>query len=334
MNLTVKLALGAFIGIICGSILCFSESNKIEDNPHIIITEQKMNDLDKTEIKLNSVITAGAVNLIDDQFEYNISQIKTLANNTYNQATKQKTVEVKKPNVKCVSVSSIEISWEPEDNREYSITYTTDSEYPENIQFVHKYNGLSYLTGLRIDSDYTITIEPIVNKNEKAISYTRTVHTPNPEVIQEFDYIDGWTNCFAGEAASGLTAMPSSGAIYGSYCDTITNTGIRRHQNGDYCCAMGTHFGYCNDRFLVELENGTQFTVRICDSKGCGDVQDEAGYGMWHTFGSSGKCIIEFIWDDGNLPNEVSISGSWGNYNWNGLDLSANIKSIKKLAKY
>lgn len=42
--------------------------------------------------------------------------------------------------------------------------------------------------------------------------------------------------------------------------DTITNTGIRRDEYGDYCCAMGVWYGYCHDRFLIELENGTQFT--------------------------------------------------------------------------
>ena len=37
------------------------------------------------------------------------------------------------------------------------------------------------------------------------------------------------------------------------------------------------------------------------------------------------------IYDDGNLPSCVAFSGSWGYYNWNGLDLSSNITSIKKI---
>lgn len=97
--------------------------------------------------------------------------------------------------------------------------------------------------------------------------------------------------------------------------------------HGDYCCAMGVWYGYCNDRFLIELENGTQFTTKICDSKGYADD----GEGKYHNFGGSGKCIVEFIYDDGNLPSCVAFSGSWGYYNWNGLDLGANIKSIKKI---
>ena len=90
---------------------------------------------------------------------------------------------------------------------------------------------------------------------------------------------------------------------------------------------MGVWYGYCNDRFLIELENGTQFTTKICDSKGYADD----GEGKYHNFGGSGKCIVEFIYDDYNLPSCVAFSGSWGYYNWNGLDLGANIKSIKKI---
>ena len=78
---------------------------------------------------------------------------------------------------------------------------------------------------------------------------------------------------------------------------------------------------------IVELENGTQFTVKQCDSKGWADD----GEGKYHNFGGSGKCIVEFIYDDYNLPSCVAFSGSWGYYNWNGLDLGANIKSIKKI---
>ena len=40
---------------------------------------------------------------------------------------------------------------------------------------------------------------------------------------------------------------------------------------------------------------------------------------------------MEFIYDDYNLPSCVAYSGSWGYYNWNGLDLGANIESIKKI---
>ena len=48
---------------------------------------------------------------------------------------------------------------------------------------------------------------------------------------------------------------------------------------------MGVWYGYCGDRFLIELENGTQFTTKICDSKGYADD----GEGKYHNFGGSGK---------------------------------------------
>ena len=54
---------------------------------------------------------------------------------------------------------------------------------------------------------------------------------------------------------------------------------------------MGVWYGYCGDRFLIELENGTQFTTKICDSKGYADD----GEGKYHNFGGSGKCIVEFM---------------------------------------
>ena len=233
------------------------------------------------------------------------------------------------------SVSSIKVTWDAEEGREYNVGWFTYAPYSENIEILLPENGVCYLTGLRMDSEYEITVTPILKENEKAnvTPETVTVRTPSVEVIQEYEYEDGWTNCFAGERASGLTRMPSSGAIYGSAVDTVTGTGIRRFENGDYCCAMGTHYGYCNDRFIVELDNGIQFTTRICDSKGAADVQDEWGYGKYHWFGGegNGKCIIEFIYDDANLPYCVSRAGTWGNWNWNGLNLGANIKSIQKI---
>ena len=94
-----------------------------------------------------------------------------------------------------------------------------------------------------------------------------------------------------------------------------------RDEYGDYCCAMGTFFGYCGDRVLITLENGTQFTVKICDSKG-----DR----LYHPFGGDGKCIVEFIYADGYLPDCVAVSGNYGSYNWYGLNFD-NIQSIKKI---
>lgn len=243
--------------------------------------------------------------------------------------------------VNTISVSCLEVTWDKENGREYEISVNTEAPYQENIFYVFqndKEKGTCYLTGLRENSEYEVTVTPILKNGEKdveLVSGTVVGRTQSVEVIQEFDREEGWTSCFTYERASGLTAMPSAGAIYGSSVDTITGTGVRRFDNGDYCCAMGIWYGYCNDRFLVELDNGIQFTTRICDSKGFGDDADGDGIpdSRFHWYGGegNGKSVIEFIYDDYNLPYCVTFSGNYGYFNWNGLNLCSNIKSIKKI---
>lgn len=237
------------------------------------------------------------------------------------------------PTVSAVSVSCLKVEWEADKNHSYSVLATTEAPYQENIHYVFSRDNICYLTGLRENSDYHITLIPIANEGENIICvpFELDAKTQSVEVIQEFEHEEGWTSCFAGERASGLTLMPSSGAIYDSFTDNVTGTGIRRKSNGDYCCAMGLFYGVVSDRFLIELENGIQFTVQICDSKGWADDADGEPDGKFHWFGGegNGKCIIEFIYD--NLPYSVSFYGSWGIANWNGLNLCSNVSSIKKI---
>lgn len=240
-----------------------------------------------------------------------------------------------------ISVSCLKITWNGEENRNYKIDVSTYAPYTENITFIEKANDEWYLTGLRENSEYEIAITPILNEGETEEDVCTTPatvvgKTEQVNVIQEYEPETGWTNCFTGERAAGLTAMPSSGAIAGSVIDPVTETTIRRNEYGDYCCAMGLWYGVVGDRFLIELENGTQFTVSICDSKGWASDADDDGIsdGRFHWYGGkeNGKSVIEFIYNsDKELPSCVAFTGSWGFYNWNGLDLGANISSIKKI---
>lgn len=219
-----------------------------------------------------------------------------------------------------ISVSCIKLTWNGDEDAEYTVTLTqtVPDDYIDNVYFVFQSNSLCYVTGLREGTEYQFTL----SDSEENILAEITGKTETVEVIAEFEHEDGWTNCFTYENAKGLTADPSWSAIQGAEPDLITDTGILRDAYGDYCCAMGTFYGYCGDRFLVTLENGTQFTVKICDSK---------GNRRYHNFGNGGKSVIEFIHADGLLPDCTAFSGSYGYYNWFGLDLGANIASIQKI---
>lgn len=218
-----------------------------------------------------------------------------------------------------ISVSCIKLTWNGDENSEYTVTLTqiVPDDYIDNVYFEFKSNTLCYVTGLRENTEYQFD----VSDADRNILATTTGKTETVEVVEECGYVDGWTNCFTYEFASGLVNPPASTAIAGCSVDQITNTGIMRDEYGDYCCAMGTYFGYDGDRMLIELENGTQFTVKLCDSK---------GNRWYHNYGNGGKSVVEFIVDDNSLPYCVYQTGNYGSYNWYGLNFD-NIKSVKMI---
>lgn len=236
----------------------------------------------------------------------------------------------------CISVSCIKVTWDAEEKRDYNIRVNTEAAYTDNITLVKEKNGVWYITGLRECSDYTIVVEPTLMKNEKEEDCnlcfsTVTGRTERTNVLMDYEVPDGNTACFSGKKASELSE-PITDAV----TDPITETGIIRNQYGDYCCSMGAWYGTVGDRFLVELENGVQFTVMICDNKGEADSIDSEeipdGRFNWFDGVENGKCVIEFIYDDNSLPDGVASSGNWGMNNWNGLNLSANIMTLKKIS--
>ena len=133
-----------------------------------------------------------------------------------------------------ISVSCIKLEWDGKADTQYTVTavQSENNDYIDNMYFEFKSNSLCYVTGLRENSEYTFKIAD----EDGNVLATAVQRTEAIEVIQEFDYIDGWTNCFAYEKASGLTRNPSYSAIQGAVPDPITNTGIMRDEYGDYCC--------------------------------------------------------------------------------------------------
>lgn len=239
-------------------------------------------------------------------------------------------VTVRNLQVSTISVSCLKLTWDADAGRDYFVYVETDAGYAENMAFCFKGNSVCYITGLRENAEYSITVTPEEMQCEYEQGSTAQMiesepvygHTEAVEIVWTYPKEDGWTNCFTFENAKGLTANPSYSAIYGAEPDVVTNTGIMRDEYGDYCVAMGTWYGYCWDRFLVTLENGIQFTVKICDSKG-----DR----RYHTYAGVGKSVIEFIHADGYLPEEAHFTGNYGYFDWSGLNLTANIDCIQMI---
>lgn len=97
--------------------------------------------------------------------------------------------------------------------------------------------------------------------------------------------------------------------------------GLRRICD-DYLVAMGTGWleTGCGERFIVTLESGSVFTVRV------GDIKADQHTDETHRYRScgSGANVLEFIVDTGNLSCEARNAGTVSIYP----ELSGNITAI------
>ena len=64
----------------------------------------------------------------------------------------------------------MKVSWDSEPDRDYSVSCTAHDDnyaFSDNMYFVFKGNDLCYITGLRENTEYTVTVEPILSAEEK-----------------------------------------------------------------------------------------------------------------------------------------------------------------------
>ena len=283
----------------------------------------------KTLMSLSMVLTMTSANLSDNSIMQTMTAERVSASaqaESESQTVNKKTSSIN-AKASTISVSSVKITWNAVEDHKYVVSCiraeTGNDNYSKNIRIKSNGSDSCFITGLRENSMYIVSIKDTTENEEESVFAV----TEKVTVLETYDYVAGWTNCFAYEAASGLTENPSKAAIENAIIDPVTNTGIMRNKYGDYCVAMGLWYGDVGDRFLVELENGTQFTVQICDSKG----KASDGKGTYHTFGHdrSGKCIIEFI-HCGNISADIRKSGNFGDFAFDGL-IFDNIASIQRI---
>lgn len=100
--------------------------------------------------------------------------------------------------------------------------------------------------------------------------------------------------------------------------------GLRRIEN-DYLVAMGTGWltEGCGERFLVTLENGTEFTVMVGDIKADCDTDSTRRYRSC----GGGANVLEFIVDTKCMTSEARSAGTVSIY----MELEGNIAEIARI---
>lgn len=193
------------------------------------------------------------------------------------------------------------------------VGYKNESQYIEEEkppQFVGIVSGGSKFTETIITPDLDDKSESEINTNDSKDT-TSDPTSSNIWILDEEETLKNLNvSVFSYEDQYGITAEPSYSVTWadGTYIDC--ETGIRKNQQGDYLCAMGTVFGECGDRFLISMimSDGTEnsFTVQIGDSKG-----DR----WYHPYATGtefeGYCIVEFIVDESIANLYTGYSGSY-----------------------
>jgi len=74
-------------------------------------------------------------------------------------------VSVRDLKVSTISVSCLKVEWVSEPDRDYSIVceaVSPDYDYYDNMYFEFKSDSLCYITGLRENTEYKVTVEPVI----------------------------------------------------------------------------------------------------------------------------------------------------------------------------
>lgn len=103
-----------------------------------------------------------------------------------------KSTEISSLAVSTVSVSCLKVTWDCEENTQYSVVCNAlddNYEYADNIYFEFKSDGLCYITGLRENNEYSVIVEG-TNIDGTIKSTTADGRTETVEVIWDFAHED------------------------------------------------------------------------------------------------------------------------------------------------
>ena len=159
------------------------------------------------------------------------------------------------------------------------------------------------------ESTTQVSITEIITTELQEPSQEGLSHTNNSIALPD---IDTSTKLFTDYRWYNVSGTPQKALQQLCYTD---NMGIRRY-GSDYIVALGSFYSTnIGDRFLVELETGTIFTVVLGDGKADIDTDAENMYSPCINYdGEIVGNLLEFIVDDDILPRKVYSYGSLDYY--------------------